>query len=142
MPVFHVPEQQLVELGYQVPKMIEAASDVLKTLKQSLKMAWFKRPKDAKGDTLFVDHSLWEQTESSFYKQLRCLINQLDDDEAIQRTLNEWRKSLCAHSVKIFDDYVLCSLNEDGNMKRIIQARKYLEKWLNNSKPMKALKVA
>jgi len=142
MPVFHIPEQQLAELGYQIPKLIEAASDVLKTLKQSLKMAWFKRPKDAKGDTFFIDHSLWEHTESSFYKQLRCLIHQLDDDSAIQITLDEWRRSLHSHAVKVFDEYVLSSLNEDGDMKRIIQARKYLEKWLNNSKPMKALKAA
>jgi CRISPR system Cascade subunit CasA len=142
MPVFHVPKLQLAELGYQIPKLIEAASDVLKTLKQSLKMAWFKRPKDAKGDISFIDHSFLEQTESTFYKQLRCLINQLDDDNAIQITLNEWRKSLQHHAVKVFDDYVLCSMNEDGDMKRIIQSRKYLEKWLNNSKPMKALKVA
>ncbi len=105
-------------------------------------MAWFKRPKDAKGDISFIDHSFWEQTEYSFYKQLRLLINQLDDDAAIQITLNEWRKSLHDHAVKIFDEYVLSSLNEDGDMKRIIYARKNLEKWLNISKPMKALKVA
>lgn len=142
MPVFHVPEQQLTELGYQVPKMIDAASDALKTLKQSLKMAWFKRPKDAKGDISFLDHSFWQQTEHAFYKQLRLIIKQLDDDDAMQITLNEWRKSLHYHAVKIFDEYVLSSLNEDGDMKRIIQARKNLEKWLNASKPMKALKVA
>ncbi len=142
MPVFSLSEQLQLELDYQVPKIIEAANDSLKTLKKALKMAWFKRPKDAKGDISFIDHSFWEQTESAFYNYLRLLINQLDNEQAIKKVLNKWRQSLQSEAIKIFDNYVLSSLNEDGDMKRIIKARKYLEKWLNVSKPMKVLKVA
>ncbi len=45
-------------------------------------------------------------------------------------------------TTSLFDDYVLSTLNEDGDMKRIIKARKNLQKWLNTSKPMKELKAA
>ncbi len=142
MPVFLLSDDQTSELSCQLPKLTNAATDSLKTLKKYLKEAWFKRPKDIKGDISFIDHNFWEQTESDFYQQLRQLIKNLNDDKAVKRILEQWRQVLQAKTTSLFDDYVLSSLNEDGDMKRIIKARKNLQKWLNASKPMKELKAA
>ncbi|HFB65561.1 MAG TPA: type I-E CRISPR-associated protein Cse1/CasA [Aeromonadales bacterium] len=142
MPVFSLSDEQISELGYQLPRLIDAATDSLKILKKHLKDAWFKRPKDIKGDISFIDHSFWEQTEIDFYQQLRQLIKSLDDDKAVKTILAQWRQMLQTKTTSLFDDYVLSTLNEDGDMKRIIKARKNLQKWLNTSKPMKELKAA
>lgn len=142
MPVFHLSEAEQIFINEQIPMMLNAATDALKTLKQSLKQAWFNRPKDVKGDISFIDHSFWETTERDFYHTIRELIQQRSEENAKKKILDHWRKTLIQQATIIFDQYVLSSISEDKNLKSTIDARNELEKWLNHSKPMKLLKVA
>ena len=122
--------------------MIEAATDVLKTLKSALKSAWFDRPKDAKGDMSFIDANFWSVTETSFYRLLQQLVEKNGDDDAIDALLKSWARTLKDKAQKLFDQYALSSLNEDGDLKRVVKARDGkggLNHHLNGSRALKKL---
>ncbi len=142
MPLFNLEQEQREDLAEQAKKMIEAASDALKTLKSALKSAWFDRPKDAKGDLSFIDVNFWSATEPGFYASLRELVAAGDDEEAINETLQCWANTLKRQARELFDQFALSSLNEDGNLKRVVKARDSkggLNHHLNGSRAMKAL---
>ena len=142
MPVLNLAQDERDDITEYAQKMIEAATDTLKTLKSSLKKAWFKRPKDAKGDMSFVDANFWSATEPGFYSILQKLVSSLDDEEQVDESLGHWRKTLKQQAHILFDQYALSNLNEDGDLKRIIKAREGkggLQHYLNGSKALKAL---
>jgi len=124
--------------------MIVAAVDVLKTLKAALKSAWFKRPKDAKGDISYIDANFWASTETEFYNYLAQLaeLAEKDDVAAIATILTSWSRHLRQAAHQLFDQYALNSMNEDGDFKRVIKAKHGkggFEHYLNGSKALKAL---
>ncbi|HID44832.1 MAG TPA: type I-E CRISPR-associated protein Cse1/CasA [Chromatiaceae bacterium] len=142
MPVFNLKPEQRDDIADNAQKMIEAAADTLKTLKISLKKAWFKRPADAKGDISFIDANFWSATEPVFYSLLRDLVSNLENENSIDELLGQWRNTLKQTAHKLFDQYALSSLNEDGDLKRIVMAREGkggLQHYLNGSKALKAL---
>ena len=142
MPLFNLDQEAREDIAELAKKMIEAATDALKTLKSALKSAWFDRPKDAKGDMSFIDANFWSATESSFYRLLQQLVEQIDDEDAIDTLLKEWASTLKNQARKLFDQYALSSLNEDGDLKRVVQARdgkKGLNHYLNGSRALKNL---
>ena len=142
MPLFNLEQEQREDIVEQAKKMIEAASDARKTLKSALKSAWFDRPKEAKGDLSFIDANFWSATEPGFYAGLRELIAAADDDDAISKILQRWANTLKQQARELFDQYALSSLNEDGDLKRVVKARDGkggLNHYLNGSRAMKAL---
>jgi CRISPR system Cascade subunit CasA len=142
MPLFNLDHGERDNITEHVQKMIEAATDALKTLKSSLKKAWFKRPADAKGDMSFVDANFWSATEADFYSILHKLASSLEDEDRIDEVLSRWRQTLKHQAFILFDQYALSTLNEDGDLKRIIKAREGkggLQHYLNGSKALKAL---
>lgn len=142
MPVFNLETEQRDDVVDYAQKMIEASAAVLKTLKASLKQAWFKRPGDAKGDFSFVDANFWSATEPDFYALLDELVEALDDEDHIDTLLARWRAILRDQAQSLFDRYALSNFNEDGDLKRVVMARdgkKGLLHFLNRSKAMKAL---
>ena len=142
MPLFNLEQEQREDAGELAKKMIEAASDVLKTLKSALKSAWFDRPKDAKGDISFIDANFWSATEPDFYAILRELVAHLDDEDAVDERLQKWGGMLKQQARILFDQYALSSLNEDGDLKRVVKARDGkggLNHYLNGSRALKNL---
>ncbi|MEZ5537752.1 MAG: type I-E CRISPR-associated protein Cse1/CasA [Thiolinea sp.] len=145
MPIFNLQdEQELDDIQHYAQLMVLAATDTAKTLKSSLKMAWFKRPKDAKGDLSFIDSNFWAATEIPFFDCLRNLLDATrnDDFEAKEKHLAQWRSKLKAAAHDLFDRYALNSLNEDGDYKKVIKAKHGkggLEHYLNGSKALKNL---
>ena len=145
MPVFNL-KSDLEKDSMQrfVQKMVIAATDTLKTLKSALKIAWFKRPKDAKGDISFIDNNFWSETEAKFFSCLRELLLavQTSDDDAVNQELDNWRRHLKSSAFILFDQYALSSLNETGDLKQVIKAKHGkggLEHYLNGSKSLKNL---
>ena len=137
MPVFNLDPEDREELTDQVQKMIAAATDVLKTLKASLKKAWFDRPGDVKGDMSFIDDNFWAATEPDFYALLGDLVAVLNDEDRIDELLGRWRNTLKQAAIELFDQYALGSLNEDGDLERVVKARdgkSGLQHYLNGSK--------
>ena len=142
MPLFNLDADERDDLADQAQKMIAAANDVLKTLKASLKKAWFDRPKDAKGDMSFIDANFWAATELEFYALLGDLVAVLDDEDHIDELLGRWRNTLKQVATQLFDQYALGNLNEDGDLERVVKARDGkggLQHYLNGSKALKAL---
>ena len=144
MPLFNAEQKAQDDLQEYAQKMVHAAVDVLKTLKSALKIAWFKRPKDAKGDISYIDANFWSNTETFFYNQLTRLAesSKTQNEDAEIKALEEWRIYLQQSARNLFDQYALNSMNEDGDLKRVIKA-KYskggLEHYLKGSKALKAL---
>ncbi|MBV1916044.1 MAG: type I-E CRISPR-associated protein Cse1/CasA [Pseudomonadales bacterium] len=144
MPIFNLEGEALENLQEYAQKMVQAATDVLKTLKSALKIAWFKRPKDAKGDISYIDANFWSFTEPEFYRLLAQLAEYAknDDETTIDKLLANWRSHLKQSAHELFDQYALNSMNEDGDFKRVIKAKHGkggLEHYLNGSKALKAL---
>ena len=147
MPVFNlVTDLEKDSIQGFVQKMVVAATDTLKTLKSALKIAWFKRPKDAKGDISFIDTNFWSATEADFFTRLKQLLEAVrkSDDEAVNKELENWRRQLKSAASTLFDQYALSSLSETGDLKKVIKAKHGkggLEHYLNGSKALKNLTV-
>ena len=144
MPLFNLDEEYLDDVQELAKRMVNAATDVLKTLKSALKMAWFKRPKDAKGDLSFIDANFWSITEDQFYQLLGQQIDAVknDDEEKMKASSISWKKILEVSAFDLFDQYALSNLNEDGDYGRVVQARDCkggLKHYLTTSKALKAL---
>ncbi|HGG61187.1 MAG TPA: type I-E CRISPR-associated protein Cse1/CasA [Gammaproteobacteria bacterium] len=142
MPLFNLDQEAREDVAEYAQKMIEGATDALKTLKSALKSAWFDRPKDAKGDMSFIDANFWSATEAPFYRLLQQVVEQLDDEDAIDAVLKKWAGALKGEARKLFDQYALSSLNEDGDLKRVVKARDGkggLNHHLNGSRALKNL---
>ncbi len=140
LPIFPVDKARRGDIQAAVQTLLDAASEALGTLRIAVKQAWFSRPKDAKGDVSFLDQDFWQNTESAFYQQLQEITQESPENDANQLTRREhWRASLRRQALAIFDYWALSGDNEDGDLKRLVQARTGLEYWLNNGKQMKKL---
>ena len=143
MPLFNLrDEQELDDIQHFAQAMIMAATDVVKTLKSALKMAWFKRPKDAKGDLAFIDANFWAATEPPFFTCLQQVLTAIRDHDDASRAaqLAHWGQILKTAAYNLFHQYAFSTLNEDGDLKKTIRAlygKGGLEHYLNASKALK-----
>ena len=147
MPIFNLDnDTQREDIHVNALKMVHAAGDALKTLKSALKAAWFKRPKDAKGDISFIDANFWSATEPAFYNLLRQQVEciKANDGDKARALLAQWRSELEQNATNLFDQYALSNLNEDGDLRRVVLARdgkSGLLHYLRGSKILKQLAV-
>lgn len=141
LPLFDIPQAQRSIIQRNTVLMIDAAAEVVKSLRNAVKQAWFSRPKDAKGDFAFLDSAFWDATEADFYHMLGTSLNILAQKQQpdLAPSLRKWRNSLREHALTLFDHYALSDDNEDGDMRRVIKARSQLEKWLYGGKAIKKL---
>ena len=137
LAVSHAYRPVFVDL---VGELVEAAKDTVFLLRGQVKAAWFKRPKDVKGDTSMIDQAFWLATETSFYKQLQHLLEQPNGTTKMPAEVaGSWYKTLRQQALAAFDRWALAGDAEDLDMKRITQARRILSAKLINTKSLKAL---
>lgn len=139
MPVFPIPQESRISVQGFIGRMLDAANEVALDVRSTLKQAWFSKPKEVKGEISFTDTQFWQLTEAEFYRLLAQLIKHCEDEQQVNALFNEWKKVLRKQALTLFDHWALSSNNEDGDMKRVISARRQLEIWLNAGKNMKAL---
>ncbi len=148
LPVFSLSAEQSADLVDHAKKMSDAAASALDNLKKSLKIALFRDPKNDQNAKKFlsktpdIDANFWTATEPTFYNLLSEIVSNLDDDDAIDERLQRWGQELKQQARILFDQYALSSLNEDGDLMRVVKARDGkggLNHYLNGSKAMKAL---
>ncbi len=148
MPLFNLQDgQEANDIQHDAQLMVLAATDVVKTLRSALKAAWFKRPKDAKGDFSFIDANFWAATDPLFFACLRQLLTAIRDTDnnsqaEKEAALRQWKRDLRQTAYQLFDQYALSNANEDGDMRKVMQARigkGGLEHYLNGSKALKNL---
>lgn len=149
MPVFPIPQESRKSLQGFISKMLDAATEVALDVRSTLKQAWFSKPKEAKGEITFTDTQFWELTETEFYRLLERLIKCCEDEKQndelekqVNKLFDEWKKILRQQALTLFDHWALSSNNEDGDMKRVVTARRQLEIWLHAGKSIKALSSA
>lgn len=140
LPLFCLDPPQRENVLAWAGELINSAADVADIIRGQVKAAWFRRPKDVKGDMSTITQEFWEQSESDFYKlleRLTCLPG--DQRLAPSEIYAEWLNKLQSLAYDLFDQWALESPAEDLDMKRIISARQGLKAKLNGSKPMKEL---
>lgn len=138
MPLLYV--DQAIREAYEqyVAAMIKAAVEIAKNVRNTVKEAWFKRPGDVKGDTRFVYSSFWQNTEPAFYAALHRLKEVLDAGEDGMNVRKDWHDSLCRTALELFDSHAWEGPIEDADPKRVVLARRELERY-NRSKRIKEL---
>jgi len=139
MPVFPIPQDSRISVQGFISRMLDAATEVALDVRSTLKQAWFSKPKEVKGEISFTDAQFWQLTETEFYRLLAQLINHCEDEQQVNDLFNQWKKILRKEALTLFDHWALSSNNEDGDMKRVVIARRQLEIWLNAGKNIKAL---
>jgi CRISPR system Cascade subunit CasA len=117
LPLFDIPKAQRSKIQRTTVLMVDAASEVVKSLRNAVKQAWFSRPKDAKGDFAFLDSAFWGGTEADFYRVLGETLNRLEREEEpdLAPSLQQWRNSLREQALTLFDYHALSDGNEDGD---------------------------
>ena len=134
MPIYPIPQPKQALVIYHIHELIGVAEKAANDTRSAVKKAWFRRPKDKKGDWSFVDQSFWQNTEIMFYDCLQSLINAEDVDEKASDVREKWGKTVVAQGFHLFDQYTLSALVEDSDVKRVVTARNELAKWLGASK--------
>ena len=110
--------------------IIAFSQEVVVSLRSALQIAWFGPPKPntPKKDLSFIDTVFWQNTEAQFYSILESFISNLHYDHYKNRLLDEWSQILQDESIALFDSNALAQQEDGLNMKRIVSARKGLEK--------------
>lgn len=141
MPVLKIdPEYRDQFIGF-VGSLIGSAKDTVYLLRSQIKVAWFSRPKDVKGDMSMIDQSFWQETEPGFYLQLKILAKQPINTRTMPvEVAQAWMSILRSSAYNLFDQWVIESDLEDMDMKRIIRARQELKRKFNSLKSIKLLK--
>ncbi len=119
--------------------LVNAAIEVSKYVRSTIKEAWFKRPGDAKGDTSFIIESFFQQTESIFFDKLRCLHDELMSGNDGIAVLNDWHGDLKKAGLDMFDYWAARGDVSVVNPRRIAMAHKKLNNLLNAKKLKKGL---
>ena len=134
-PLFHIPQSIQTTFLITAEKLVVAATESANKTRHSIKEAWFKRPKDAKGDTHFLMEAFLTATESAFFDQLQALAEHLqqipDDDTPCRR---QWHTTLCQASRAQFEHWALSGDLARGDPRRICEARKALNIYLYDAK--------
>lgn len=130
-------QENIIDWGGE---FIRSAKAVVKILRENVKAAWFKRPKDAKGDMSMIDNEFWQATEPEFYQLLHGLALLPGKTRLAPATVyRQWFKCLEKNMFRIFEKETLNSVPEDLDMKRIITARKNMQKQFYINKEIKNL---
>ena len=141
-PVFYMDEKQKNNLMDWGAELINSAREVVKILRTQVKEAWFRRPKDVKGDMSSIDMQFWQATETGFYnilEQLAALPG--ETGMAPAEIYQAWFKTLEKQVFQVFETATLESNPEDLDLKRIISAQNELRKKFYSNKTIKNLKL-
>jgi len=141
-PIFDLHDNQRKNLIDWAGELIRSAREVVKILRREVKSAWFRRPKDVKGDMSVVDAQFWQATEPDFYRLLDKLAKLPGDMRmATSDIYLSWFKTLEKFVFQIFEKATLETTPEDLDLKRIISAQQSLKKSFYGNKTIKNLKA-
>lgn len=138
MPLFSVDFEQQADFLRTVRDLQSIVDNIRKRITSNIKDAWFERPKEAKGDTSFVQAEFWQRTEALFFQAVQKLSQQENHLLLNTDTATEWLKGMRATAINLFDEYTLSvDIGDTRSMKRCMQARSFLTGWLYGGKEIK-----
>ncbi|MEI8571109.1 type I-E CRISPR-associated protein Cse1/CasA [Methylomonas sp. LW13] len=141
-PVFYLSVQQQHQLIGWAGELIDAARETVKILRSEVKIAWFRRPEDAKGDMSQIDTQFWQASEAEFFRLLdRLATLSAGGGMAPAEIYADWFAVLKSKMTGVFEVATLSSTPEDLDLKRIIKARKSMLDRFRNNKIIKELKA-
>ncbi len=141
-PVFYLHEQQQNNLMEWALELIAPARETVKIVRAQVKEAWFRRPKDVKGDMSMIDAQFWQSTETVFFRLLEQLaVLPGDTGRAPPEIYQTWFKTLQSKAFALFETATLETVPEDLDLKRIIAAQNTLKKKFYGNKTIKNLKA-
>lgn len=133
MPLVAVPPEHEEVLRDWVQAFIELARQVAWMVRNQVKVAWFSRPADAKGDMSLIDTQFYERTQAAFFRALFDMQQALDKASgphmptAVAET---WYLTLRNEALRLFDAQALSGPPAELDMKRITGARRNLLAWI------------
>lgn len=141
LPVFALPGQRVIKVQEWARQLLSAARDTAPLLRQYIKEAWYRSPKNATGDFSFIDSEFWSVTEPAFYRQLQALVEASEtEDRAPAEIYKQWFKALNTAVDKLFSQFALQTRVEDLDLKRVMTARQHLLGRFHKLKSIKLLK--
>lgn len=133
MPLVVVPEEAQERFREWVQSCTTLARQVAWTTRTQIKAAWFKRPKDAKGDMSALDLAFYEATQTHFFSVLSRMKQSLEEED-IKRlptdVAEQWYRDLRSAALRLFEAQALSGPLAELNMQRIVAARGQLLAWL------------
>lgn len=106
-----------------------------------IKEAWFDRPGDAKGDTSFIAAEFWQRTENIFFEAVQALSKQEYYYPLATVSADQWLNAMQKVIQNLFDEYTLTvDVGDPKQIKRIMQARRFLNIWIYSSNDIKKFK--
>ncbi len=131
LPLFEIADElKRSYLAGFAQQWVEASDEARSLLFSALKQAWFKRPKDVKGDMSAIQLAFSNQTESAFYQGLRAFAEALQTDcdlRDVQQKINqEWHTYLVQQALALFDQWAAAGEWEYENPKRLADAHHFL----------------
>ena len=142
LPIFYLDENQKNNLTEWAAELINPAREVVRLLRSQIKLAWFRRPEDAKGDMSQIDAQFWQATESDFYQRLEQLALLPGETQmAPPGVYQAWFETLQKQMRQVFETATLESIPEDLDLKRIVVAQKALQRKFYGNKTIKHLRA-
>lgn len=135
MPLHYV-QNDPARFAEHVGMLVEAANLTGSYLRTALKQAWFKRPKDARGDVSFISDAFWQTTEAAFYRHVKDLARLIDEPEQTDETLDlalrdvaqSWLVALRGECLRLFNQWVATGYFEAEDPRRASVAHNDLQK--------------
>ena len=139
-PLLTVPEAIRFEFSKRVQTLTETAGEFAGFVRSTVKDAWFKRPKEAKGDLSFLTKSFYQNTETDFFSAVRELQIKLANGTD-REVLNDWHQTLLKAAVTIFDYWAASGDIAQANPRRVALARNKLFQLAYSNKIKQALQL-
>ncbi|WP_315709166.1 type I-E CRISPR-associated protein Cse1/CasA [Brenneria uluponensis] len=125
-----------MEVHDYLPWAIELATGTQMLLRQSVKEAWFDRPKDVGGDFSFIDVAFWQETEQFFVRLYQNLVN----GQPAAEVLRQWQHALYLYLLGTYDRLTFGNPDQQGDLLRAVGARNKMVKFFYSQKVAKLIK--
>lgn len=122
-------------------KLINSAIDVAGFAQSCIKEAWFKRPKDVRGDTGFIKEAFYQRTEQIFYQSLNKLLTALPEQNEIP-VFKNWYEQIKKAAIDLFDYWAARGDLAVSDPHRIATAHKKLINLLHGKKFLAGLGIS
>ena len=133
-PLFSIEDHLRREFAQRVQLLVDAATQISGYVQACIKEAWFKRPGDVRGDTMFLKEAFFHHTEQQFYKILEQLLDVLRSEKSDRGVLRNWHALLAGAAMDLFDYWAAHSDVAVGDPRRIANAHQKLKNLIYGKK--------
>ncbi len=131
LPLPTVSPENLQRLSEAVRRVLDAAGELAFAIKRAVGAAVHA---EGVGDAA-VSQSFWQESEAAFYDFLETAMRSgLEDETQLAAQYSHWLARATRLALQIFDRWVLAIPVQEGNMRRMVQARISLQRNFYNGK--------